>query len=974
MHKRYLAMLLVIVMVMSLCPAIPVFAADGQSGPVESVYGFLTENAEIVDGSKLSVTMVKVGESTPQTYETAPITAHNDLTDTDYIEMLANECKAGSFCELLYQDGVIVDVHQVLDTNASFDRRSGEMTEKLGVIGFDTAQYGGDLTNEEGMSGRMVAQGWIYGFNSGERTILVGDGNHVTDVFDETYKLDDDVVIRLIDDSYGTAETIGYDELDGYITETDDNGDIYMTKERYVAVCIFADDYKTDYSDSVVEELYIYETPYQQDDDYLYVPDDAPNHSDYRDNNDAFNKDHMPESHPEMTSAIPFCLMKDRLYWIGDDEVTVLLMVEDKGNGEHDLTVMDLGWPPSGYQYMKNIEKLGFDPRDVKTLALTHGHLDHYGAANDFTDMVERAGGEVKVYESKEDTLGYGPEFTDDNGDMWDIAGALTDDTARYIIDEFFPEKEWFNINSDGSIRMYAYINNGHSTGALSFVIRVEPSADDEFFEEDDVVEFSYMGGYGSVTSLSRGYLRNQFQYSLQYLQSYIVPMMDAEADYIYCIPQHTNHYPIVEVSKAWRNINEGKEPGDDGYVPLMACMSEGADTIINQLEKRFASSVYEDYFQAWKNDTREIEYATDPLHGKTTGSSANNQTNEVYGPFKRDEGEYVVQVLSDTSSDVGTILHGYNAWQNPSEYFKGLKNIDGEDLSKGFVIEKDAYVHDPDHWYVQLCVHVMDGYTGNIQDGTYTAEDGTEISYSGGPVESLQGDGWFEVIRTERLDSYEEAKALLDTIEQNGYYVVNLDKSSEIQIADDPAETFVKTEIPFSDAVGHWAEDAIAFAYSGGLMNGVSGYEFSPDTATTRGMIVTMLYRLEGEPAVTAECPFDDVADSAYYHDAVVWASENGIVNGVGETEFAPNANITREQLAAMMYNYAEYKEIDVSASAELDAFADAGDISGYAADALAWAVAEGLVNGVDDENMQPQGTATRAQVATIFQRFTNI
>ena len=97
MHKRYLAMLLVIVMAVSLCPAIPVFAADGQSGPVESVYGFLTENAEIVDGSKLSVTMVKVGESTPQTYVTEPITAHNDLTDTDYIAMLANECKAGSF-------------------------------------------------------------------------------------------------------------------------------------------------------------------------------------------------------------------------------------------------------------------------------------------------------------------------------------------------------------------------------------------------------------------------------------------------------------------------------------------------------------------------------------------------------------------------------------------------------------------------------------------------------------------------------------------------------------------------------------------------------------------------------------------------------------------------------------------------------------------------------------------------------------
>ncbi|MDO5377444.1 MAG: MBL fold metallo-hydrolase [Clostridia bacterium] len=707
-----------------------------------------------------------------KTYTTDYVyTERNDMTQTDYIDLLLNECKKGAFCEVLYDaSGAIVGVHQVLDSNIRISRG-----EESSVIGFDTAQYGGDMTAPGGVSGRMVSQGWLYGmeYASGEKegVITVGDGNHVTYVFEERYKVTDQTGIYLIGDDYGSIPST-LDEIQAhYVTETDENGDIYHTKDRYTVVCIFADDYHTDYQDSVVEEMYVYKTPYQQPDDYLFVPDDAPNHSDYRENNDAFNKNYMPESHPEMTSANPFCLMENKLYWIGDDEVTVMLMVDEYAPGEYNLAVLDMGWPSSGYQYIRNIEKLGFDPRDLTVINLTHGHVDHYGGAWDFAEMIQRAGGNVN--------------FKDDNGEPWDIAPPLTDATARFMITDFIPIHEWMGNFESDDIQIYYYITPGHSMGCPSFIIRVVADEDDEYFEAGEVVEFSFMGGYGALANLNRGYLRNAFEYSLRYMESYIIPMMEAEADYIYCIPGHTNHYPIMEVNKAYQKINEGKAYGDDGYVPFMACYTEGAESIINQLEKRQATQVYDSYFQEWVNDPRPIGYASDPLDPdyKVTGTSQNYQTNDTYGPFKREAGQYEIEILTDTSNETGAVIHGYNAWLNPSEYFEGLTNIDGEDLSEGFVIEKDAYVHDPDGWYVQLCVHVNDGYTGNIVTG--------DPEIPSGPVESLQGDGWFEVLRTERLNSREEAEALLSALQTGSVYTVMLDQSSEIQLAEDLADTF---------------------------------------------------------------------------------------------------------------------------------------------------------------------------------------
>ena len=186
---------------------------------------------------------------------------------------------------------------------------------------------------------------------------------------------------------------------------------------------------------------------------------------------------------------------------------------------------------------------------------------------------------------------------------------------------------------------------------------------------------------------------------------------------------------------------------------------------------------------------------------------------------------------------------------------------------------------------------------------------------------------------------------------------------------------TFVAevSELPFTDVgVSDWYYEAVKYAYDNGLMDGVGGNLFDPNGTLTRGMMVTVLYRLESEPTVTGGSEFTDVAEGQWYADAVTWAAANGIVNGISETEFAPSMEITREQLATMIYRYAAYKGYDVTAGGmALQEYTDYEDISEYAVNALAWAVSEGLVNGMGDNTLQPVGTATRAQTATILMRY---
>ena len=177
---------------------------------------------------------------------------------------------------------------------------------------------------------------------------------------------------------------------------------------------------------------------------------------------------------------------------------------------------------------------------------------------------------------------------------------------------------------------------------------------------------------------------------------------------------------------------------------------------------------------------------------------------------------------------------------------------------------------------------------------------------------------------------------------------------------------------LPFIDVhEGDWFYENVEYVYENSLMNGVSETLFEPNGTVTRGMIVTILHRLEGEPESDYDMPFTDVAEQQWYAGAVRWAAGEGIVTGVSATEFAPDAPITREQFAAILWRYAQSKGYDVSASADLTGFLDYGQISEYALPALQWAVGAGVMSGRGDGILAPQGTATRAEAAAMLMRF---
>ena len=185
----------------------------------------------------------------------------------------------------------------------------------------------------------------------------------------------------------------------------------------------------------------------------------------------------------------------------------------------------------------------------------------------------------------------------------------------------------------------------------------------------------------------------------------------------------------------------------------------------------------------------------------------------------------------------------------------------------------------------------------------------------------------------------------------------------------DKPVET-----IEFSDvSPTAWYAGAVGYAVSNKLMNGMGGGKFEPNGSMTRAMLVTVLWRYAGSPAEGTN-GFSDVPNGDWYTQAVAWASKNGVVNGVGNGRFAPNGKITREQMAVILFRYANQQSIDTGKRGDFDKFADANRVSSYAVDALQWAVAEGIVGGSSEGGkllLNPQGNATRAEVATILMRF---
>ena len=213
---------------------------------------------------------------------------------------------------------------------------------------------------------------------------------------------------------------------------------------------------------------------------------------------------------------------------------------------------------------------------------------------------------------------------------------------------------------------------------------------------------------------------------------------------------------------------------------------------------------------------------------------------------------------------------------------------------------------------------------------------------------------------------AYEPGKA---TYAQN--YTITVDNASvsaEIPVEKAPSNP---TGLPYTDvAADSWYYEAVKYVTDQGIMNGTTPTTFSPMTTTSRAMIVTMLWRMEGSPVVNYRMDFTDVKEDAYYAEAVRWAASEGIVDGYEDGTFGPDKTVTREQMATILYRYAQEKQYDVSGRNDLSAFADAARVSAYAKEAMQWAVDAGLISGIGD-NLVPQNGANRAQVATMLMRF---
>lgn len=232
--------------------------------------------------------------------------------------------------------------------------------------------------------------------------------------------------------------------------------------------------------------------------------------------------------------------------------------------------------------------------------------------------------------------------------------------------------------------------------------------------------------------------------------------------------------------------------------------------------------------------------------------------------------------------------------------------------------------------------------------------------------------------------EGYEVADMLIngESVGANDIYIIkSITGNTEVKVvfekkADEDKPDDTKPEnnkLPFKDVhESDWFYDYVKSAYEGKLMNGITETYFEPETKLTRAMFVTILHRIDGEKT-EGECEFNDVPKDAYYRNAVAWASANGIVNGMSETEFAPEENITREQMAAILYRYAQYKETDTSIGDDTNilSYDDYTDISEYAIPAMQYTSGSGLITGKTQSTLNPKDNTTRAEAAAVFVRF---
>ena len=394
----------------------------------------------------------------------------------------------------------------------------------------------------------------------------------------------------------------------------------------------------------------------------------------------------------------------------------------------------------------------------------------------------------------------------------------------------------------------------------------------------------------------------------------------------------------------------------------------------------------------------------------KVTGNTtitAKNPTDEdnsaiiIYGKNGTQGGEITTDVVIESgtfngqikvtddneSNDKNTITVSGGKFKNAGEQLKDFV-APGSNLKPGSdggftVSKKSSGSHKFDNYITVITpkngeVSVSDdwAYVGDKVTLTVTPDKGYVVD----KIEIVDEEG--EKLEAKKVDDKDNEYTfkvknsdvtVTVTFKEEGKKTEETDKEDDkTEETTETPETTTPESTTFSDVnESDWFFKGVEYVVDKGIMSGVSENEFAPSGKLTRAMLVQMLYNMESRPACDAENAFMDVPVGQWYTDAVIWANDAKIVSGMGEGLFAPNMEITREQMVAMLYNYAKYKGYDVTASADLSAFADTASVSAWAQPAMQWAVAEGYISGMGDSQLAPQGTATRAEIASVIMRF---
>ena len=351
-------------------------------------------------------------------------------------------------------------------------------------------------------------------------------------------------------------------------------------------------------------------------------------------------------------------------------------------------------------------------------------------------------------------------------------------------------------------------------------------------------------------------------------------------------------------------------------------------------------------------------------------------QADIIIGSVSLDSGAYGEQAVAAVRAGTPYIATGSEPLDYISENLvSGLSyQTNGQEALHNVLYPSDSLITasqsaDGDTVIYSLNCAVLTDYPEDAQVLIQaTAEDSFIVGcMAGGSI-----DGGVEAIALQQdgMDLTIFANSIVNRAHQQDDYLFATNTIYSKMLSDEQMQL---STLPFTDvSAGDWYYGAVAYAYENGLMGGTSGSTFSPGTATDRAMMVTLLWRLDGEPVVNYLMDFGDVAEGLWYSEAVRWAASEDVVNGVGDgSNYAPTATITREQMAVMLYRYAQYKGYDVSGAADLSGYADVDSVSDWADQAVAWAVDAGLIGGVGGSRLNPGGSASRAEIATLLMRF---